>query len=414
MVFNYKKWLNIALINLLLVTLLGVIMRYKIGFDFPYLHQKHLQHAHSHFAFSGWIGHTLMVLLIRFLAIKTPQFYFKKYEKLLWVNLISSYGMLLFFTLQGYASLSIFFSTLSIVVAYYFAILFWRDSQKLNSIAVHWFKGALFFNVISSLGTFALAYMMMSKNIHQELYLAAIYYYLHFQYNGWFFFVCAGLLMDYMNSKGIYFSKNKLWFRLFFTACIPAYFLSVLWLKLPVSVFVLTVLSAFVQLVVWLLFLQQIKKYKNIIVNDNNRILRNLYWFLGFAISVKLLLQLGSTIPEVSHFAFGFRPIVIAYLHLVLLAIISLYLLFYIYNNTLLPLSNSALQGLVVFFLGVLLNELVLGLQGVLSLAYIPIPYVNEILFGIALMLLSGIFLQIMAMKKDKKKCDYDFTHKKT
>jgi hypothetical protein len=45
-------------------------MRYKIGFEFPFFDQKHLQHSHSHFAFSGWISHTLMVLMIVFLEKK--------------------------------------------------------------------------------------------------------------------------------------------------------------------------------------------------------------------------------------------------------------------------------------------------------------------------------------------------------
>ena len=43
----------------------------------------------------------------------------------------------------------------------------------------------------------------------------------------------------------------------------------------------------------------------------------------AIALSVKLLLQLVSTIPSLSNLAFGFRPIVIGYLHLVLLGVIG-------------------------------------------------------------------------------------------
>ena len=59
-----RFWLKFSLINLFVVALLGLLMRYKIGFEFPYLNQKSLQLAHSNFAFTGWISHTLMVLLI--------------------------------------------------------------------------------------------------------------------------------------------------------------------------------------------------------------------------------------------------------------------------------------------------------------------------------------------------------------
>ena len=67
MTFNAKFWLKFSLINLLIVALLGLLMRYKIGFEFPFFNQKNLQHSHSHFAFAGWISHTLMVLMVGFL-----------------------------------------------------------------------------------------------------------------------------------------------------------------------------------------------------------------------------------------------------------------------------------------------------------------------------------------------------------
>ena len=38
--FNSKFWLKFSLINLLIVALLGLLMRYKIGFEFPYFNQK--------------------------------------------------------------------------------------------------------------------------------------------------------------------------------------------------------------------------------------------------------------------------------------------------------------------------------------------------------------------------------------
>ena len=47
-----EKWLHISILNLSIVALLGVIMRYKIGFEFPYFDQKHIHHSHSHFAFT--------------------------------------------------------------------------------------------------------------------------------------------------------------------------------------------------------------------------------------------------------------------------------------------------------------------------------------------------------------------------
>jgi hypothetical protein len=246
-------------------------MRYKIGFEFPFLDQKHLQHSHSHFAFSGWISHTLMVLMILFLENKTKltekiQKLDKKYTKILIANLICAYGMLVFFIIQGYGLISIIFSTASFLVACVFAYFYFKDLKLISNddLSKNWFKAALFFNVFSSLGTFALAYMMATKNIHQNEYLASIYYYLHFQYNGWFFFACMGLLFSILQFKNLKIHFLKKVFKLFFISCIPAYFLSTLWWDLPVWIYILTVIAAFIQVYTWFRFLLIIIKTKRI------------------------------------------------------------------------------------------------------------------------------------------------------
>ncbi len=396
MYFNSKFWLKFSLINLLIVALLGLLMRYKIGFEFPFLDQKHLQHSHSHFAFSGWISHTLMVLMMVFLekrAKKNENRFIEKYHKILIANLICAYGMLVFFIIQGYGLFSIIFSTASIVVACVFAYYFIKDLKLISDydLSKNWLKAALFFNVISSFGTFALAYMMVTKNIHQEEYLASIYYYLHFQYNGWFFFACMGLLFSFLQLKSDDnpFFKNV--FKLFFVACIPAYFLSTLWLDLPIWIYILTVIAAFIQVYTWFRFLIIIIKTKREFIENFPFFLRYIFLFVGFALSVKFLLQLGSTIPAISQLAFGFRPIVIAYLHLVLLAIISLFMLFYIYANHLIHFNKPIKIGLIIFSIGVLINEIILAIQGIASFSYTVIPFANEMLFGAAIILVSGI-----------------------
>ena len=404
MSFKTTFWIRFSIFNLMLVALLGLLMRYKILFEFPLLDQKSLQHSHSHFAFAGWVSHTLMTLLISFLQKHDLKnnIAFKKYNSILIGNLICSYVMLFSFIIQGYGAVSITFSTLSIFASYWFAYVFFKDCKQIEtkSTAVKWFKAAIFFNVISSLGTFALAYMMATKNIHQNEYLASIYYYLHFQYNGWFFFACMGLLLDYLKVTT---SSNRIYsqsFILLFWSCIAGYFLSTLWLDLPLWIYIITAISAVVQVIIWyLLFKTIIKENKSIFVNLPGY-LKYLIIFISLALSVKFLLQLGSTIPAVSELAFGFRPIVIAYLHLILLAIISLFLLFYVYANNFVVINKKTILGLILFSLGVILNEVVLGIQGVASLSYTLIPFINESLFGIALLLFTSVLWTTFYSKK--------------
>lgn len=405
MKLNIKFWLKLSLLNLCIVATLGLLMRYKIGFEFPYLDQKHLQHSHSHFAFSGWVSHTLMTLMVYYLQNKTADFQVNKYRKIIIANLIISYVMLVSFIIEGYGLFSIIASTASILISYIFGYYYIKDLRKIDSdlLSIYWFKAAILFNIISSFGTFYLAYMMASKNIVQDYYLSSIYYFLHFQYNGWFFFGCMGLIFGFLNLKK---SENPFYetsCKLFAFSCIPAYFLSTLWLDLPVWIYVLTVLAAIVQVFAWFKLLYILIPAKKDFLKNFSLLLRYILLIATVALSIKLVLQLGSTIPVISDLAFGFRPIVIAYLHLVLLAVISLFLLFYIYANHLIFISRRIKIGLLVFSIGVLLNELVLAAQGVASFSYTIIPYVNELLFAVAIILLLGIgFTAYFSIKKVK------------
>src|SRR4030095_7174884 len=103
------------------------------------------------------------------------------------------------------------------------------------------------------------------------------------------------------------------------------------------------------------------------------------------------------TIPVMSKLAFGFRPIVIAYLHLILLAVITVFLLSWLYEKQLVINSRKFLVAMIVFISGVFLNELALMVQGIASFSYFPIPHINETLFLIALVLLTGAILMFVS-----------------
>jgi hypothetical protein len=386
--YKIDFWLKFSIVNLFLVAFLGMLMRYKIGYDFPFLVQKHLLHSHSHFAFAGWISHTLMVLMVYFLKNKTTTIALPKYTWLIIANLVCSYGMLVFFIIQGYAFWSILFSTLSILVSYFFTYYFIKDLKHIKGeTSKNWYKGALFFYVISSFGTFFLAYTVASKDFMFNPYLASIYYYLHFQYNGWFLFACIGLLADYLKLNE---AENKVFntsYRWLFVSTIVTYVLSVLWLKIPTWLYVITVIFSVIQLVVWVNMLLLIGRKKGEILNQQPLFLQYFLKFAGLCLTLKFTFQLLSVIPSLSQFVFGVRSIIIAYLHLILLAIFSLFLLYYIYANKLLTLNKSIKIGLIFFAIGIFLNEFILAIQGMSAFGYILIPKINTFLFGAALVL---------------------------
>jgi hypothetical protein len=331
--------------------------------------------------------------MIHYLQTKITDFNGNNYKTIIIANLICSYGLLISPIIPGLDLLSILFSSLSVLVSYAFCYRFSKDQKQLDNdnLIKKWFSTAIVFNVLSSLGSFYLVYMMISKNIVQNVYLSSVYFYLHFQYNGWFFFACMGLLYGFFNLKKSDHPFLNTFFTLFSCACIPAYFLSTLWLDLPLWLYTITTLAAFIQIIAWIKFLSLLIKLKKEFLKNHHLSLRYILFFVAFAFSIKLVLQLGSTLPNVSQLAFGFRPIVIAYLHLVLLAVISLFLLFYIYTSHLILITPKIKLGLLLFSIGVILNEIILAIQGIASFSYTPIPYVNELLFITALILFLGI-----------------------
>ncbi|MCC6288936.1 MAG: hypothetical protein IT249_13720 [Chitinophagaceae bacterium] len=399
--FYIHRYTRLALLNLLLIALAGFILRYKILFSLPFIDQKHLLHGHSHFAFSGWVTHVLMLLLVQYLSKQKTEAVFKKYKWLINANLFTAYGMLITFPIQGYGLYSITFSTLSIFISYAFTFMFWKDLNSLTEKTTShwWMKAALLFNVLSSAGAFSLAFMMATKTIHQNWYLAAVYFYLHFQYNGWFFFACMGLASaKFLYTIPVPVQKKIFW--LFAGACIPAYVLSALWLPIPKWSFAIVVIAAFSQMISWLITLQNVKKqYAQIKILIPKSILW-LFVLSGIALTIKLLLQLGSVIPSLSKLAFGFRPIVIGYLHLILLGVITLFLLAFLMVEKNIQIKPMTLTAVKIFTAGVIVNELLLMLQGITAISFIALPYSNELLLVAAVILVSGLFLLNISQRK--------------
>lgn len=388
---NGLFWVRLSLFNFLLVAVMGVLMRYKICFEFPVLDQKHLQLAHSHFAFTGWVTQTLMVFMIQYLQQQLEHLKVGVYRNLLRLNALIAYGTIVSFIVGGYNTLSIVLLVLTILIGLAFTIYFIEDTRGMKDVSVNWFRAGLFFMTLSTLGTFSLAYMMATKHIDQHTYLASIYWYLHFQYNGWFFFACVGLLLNRLKEYLQDTSTLNTIFYLFVAGCIISYILSVLWLNLSIGWILLAALGAILQGWAWIRLVLSVKQPILTLTENKPPLIRFVFAILAIAITIKLLLQLGSTIPVVSTLAFGFRPVVIAYLHLILLSIISVCLLLFIWLGGFLRFDKHILLGMGIVLLLIYINQLVLGIQGIASFANYVLPYTNEILLGIAVLLVLAI-----------------------
>jgi hypothetical protein len=403
--FNYTRWISISLINFFIVALAGVVLRYKINFALPIINQKNLLHGHSHFAFAGWVSLVLMALMINYLSRSGVATNYSRYTWLLRINNLIAYGMLITFTMQGYAMFSIIFSTLSIFVSFFFIYWYWtdlnqvKDGQSINL----WFKFALILLGFSSIGPFMLAYLMASHIFVQNFYFSAIYFFLHFQYNGWFIFACLGLLFSFLKEKKEWgFLKiSKHLFYIMALTVVPTYLLSIIGLKVPLYLHWIAAIAAFMQLAVLYYSYQLLR-----MVQQNLQLAKisRLLWLLAYlSFSIKILLQALSAIPYFTTFAFNLRPVVIAYLHLCFLGVISFFILGYCVEYMAKAGIKLSKTGLLIFIYGVFLQEGVLLAQGLEAIVFNNSLQTGIALFIAAILMAGGLAIVSMAKVVDKK-----------
>jgi hypothetical protein len=405
--FRTRNWIQIALINFCVVASAGITMRYKINFPLPVVNQKHVLYAHSNFAFMGWVTLVLMVLMVNYLVRHGVNTNYKKYNWIFAFACLTAYGMFVTFIIQTYGYYSISFSMLSILVSYLFIICFWIDLKKVKdqSYAPKWFKAALIIWIISSFGEITLSYLMVNFSTVQDYYFAALYFFLHFQYNGWFLFVCLGLLFSYLFERDFLHSVaiNKNLFTIMAITVAPTFLLSILWLKLPRSLHLVANISGILQLLVLFYFIRLFPVVKKNIPRKVTKTTRYLWSMAAFAFILKIVLQTLSIIPFFSNYAFGFRPIVIGYLHLSFLGIISFFILGYINQIFAQQKRLVSKTGVIVFVFGVLLQEITLMLQGLEVLNFEPLPYANIVLFYSAIIIGTGLIWIAITIHKERK-----------
>lgn len=397
---KFRRWTLLCLVNFCIVAFLGMILRYKIAFYLPLINYNFLLEAHSHFAFCGWISLTIFTALT-YILFQSGYPLTKVYALQFRLAQISGFGMLLSFSMRGNGPLSIFFSILFVLFSGWFACQYWIDVSKSQlSVAVkRWVKASLFFFVLSGAGIFALAYLTFHRVDSPYIYFNALYLFLHFQYNGWFSFGLMALLFFILQKLAAPVDENKgrLFFVLMAIACIPAYCLSLLWMNPPIWVFTVAALSAIMQLGALVLFVLLLKKTR---ANWAQLCFQTkLLWGLSFAaFMIKLVLQFLSVIPAFGRLAFGFRPVIIAYLHMVMLGFASFYLIGFLIKEKLLN-SNGNLwkMGLYTLIAGVLSMELLLLVQAFLAVNDGNWALMPVLLFVVATLLFVGVFAMMIA-----------------
>jgi len=316
-----EKLFKVPLVFLFIASCIGLFLRYQVISPVEGAVYSYFLHAHSHVMFLGWVFNVLI------LAFTTEYVQVKDFKVLFWLLQFCVLGMLISFPLQGYGAFSITFSTLHTFGSVVFIIRFFRSTKTKSTIALTLAKAALFYFALSSIGPFVLGYLKANALDHLNVYRNSIYFYLHFQYNGFFLFGILSLLVKMINEAMPNRDESEIkkgGYILMF-CCLPAYALSTLWGQPSVIFNVIGFLSALGQLAgLWFFFRPMLGFLSKANLGKSEKLLFRMSFT---ALILKSILQLLSAFPAVALFANEFRSIVIAYLHLVLLGCISLFLI---------------------------------------------------------------------------------------
>lgn len=345
------KLIRVPLVFFFIASLLGLLLRWHLYQPFEGLVYPFWLHAHSHIMFLGWVFNALSAgFVISFIPATNQSWYLK-----IWIMLNALVvGMMVSFPLQGYGLYSIIISTLHTLLVAVFIVRFFKDTRLVRTEALAFVRMALLFFLISAVGPFALGVVMAKGLGHTPVYHLAVYYYLHFQYNGVFTFGILGLLFSLLHKNQVSIGTKKVRsFRiLLFVSCFPAYILSTLWTNPGISLNIAGFIAALLQIVASIFFFSAISPLRHKVFESFSRSSRALLMVAFFSFMFKLILQVLSAFPYFARLAYEVRYYVIAYLHLVLVGMISFFLLMWYEANQYILIKRQNLGLLLLGFAG--------------------------------------------------------------
>lgn len=355
----YRQHLGIAVLYFSIAAVLGLLLRsFPIfSFDFNY---KYVVHAHSHIALLGWV-YVALTTLLHFCFVKNASN--STYQRIFWGTQATLIGMLLTFPFQGYALFSIIFSTLFLIASYTYTYYFWKNIAPIHkeSNGLKCVKAALIYMVISSLGPWVLGAVMSTLGAQSIWYRLSIYFYLHFQYNGWMLLALLGLFLFVLEQRGHIIPKKRFsrFFKMINLGIVLTFFLSTLWTEPSPWLYVLGGIGAITQIVAFLLYWAHTKNGIGKLSLTNLQ--RQLLYTVVALTCIKIALQLITVVPYFALLAAKYLDFTIGYLHLTFLGVISFGLFFFMDYFGLVRVSKSSCA---LYMVGFLLTEVLIFFKG--------------------------------------------------
>jgi hypothetical protein len=393
---THPIYIKICLFFFLLVSIIGTSLRAIYFLQLPFAYTN-LVHAHSHIAFQGWIYLVLFILSTN-LFLSKIQIEKGRYQLQFRLTLIIVIGILLSFTLEGYGVYSIILSTLFQLMNYWFIYCFLRDLkqssiEKKSSVSVLFLKTGLWLALLSTLMPWGVGILAAMDLSGSEAYQTFLYSFLHFQYNGWFLFVCFALFFKWLEKDNVVFHEKLVlnFYRFYTIAVIPALALSLLGMSYRKIILIPGHMAGIFQIIGGIFLYIALKPVFRKWISKKSFWIKVLVSAFLFSLIIKIIIQYLSVFQVFEDLAFHNKQTILAYLHLSLIGVISFFILALLFDLKWLTLNVFSASGNLLLITGFVITEMIL-LLGAFSVWYsYPLLFYGSaaMAFGILLLLLS-------------------------
>ncbi len=399
---NLRTHTKIAFSYFIVAALLGTLLRSFPLVEMP-INYKFFVHTHSHIALLGWVYVALTTLIYR-LFVQSP-LKDRKYGRIFWFTQLTLVGMLFTFPFTGYALFSIVFSTLFLFASYWFFWFFTKHVKRAfkKTNAYRCIKAALWYLVISSIGPWALGVIMGTWGAESVWYRLAIYFYLHFLYNGWMIMALFGLFFYLLEQRQIEICRRR--FQNFFwgfnLGIILTFFLSTLFTGPPLILFILGGVGGVLQLFAFVLLLRIFVPLRNKIRLFLSTWQWNALKTVAVLLLVKMGLQLLTAFPYFASLAATYLDFTIGYLHWTFLGVITLALFFLLDYFKLMRITG---KGYGLFLSGFVITEILIFYKGIAAWqGFALFDGYFELLAGASLLIPMSLIWMLIGSRKTYK-----------
>lgn len=407
-----RKDIQWAFLYFIITILLGLSLRVSYIAD-VFFNIRHVTHSHSHIGLLGWIYTILSSLICQYFLRETDR---KPYFILFLCTQFCILGMLFSFPFGGYFLYSIIFSSLFIICTYCFSIFFLKRSKKYNFIRfsisksvdvendkplslrfVHW---GIYFLILSSIGIWLLPVAIVKAGKGSDWYNSALYFFLHFQYNGWFLAVLFGLLVGEIEHKSLLNSKRlKGALYNFVIGTIGSVTLSWVGFFNEPIMYIIGNISGF------LLLASIFELYRAYMQLEKPAFLMQMFLLLCM---LKTIFMFLGSFPWIAEVVLPNREFVISYLHFTFLGVIGFGVLHFLEKNLHIHFPYWSLSLYTTAFVG---SEILIAYKGIAILCELFVPdnyYLLLVIFSSLFFIAVGYWCYIIFRKVRNKSIEKD------